>query len=234
MAEAEEAARSRGQPSGTRRRRVVLIDSGVDPQHPGVRGRIEVASAWRIDGDGTACAEDRARDRLGHGTAVAAAIAGGDTAIGLVAIRVFDHEPVCPAAVLVGALRHALSFAPAIVNVSLGLVDASPEDAAAIAAVVRDLCASGCRVVAPFAAHGRPCLPGGLPPVDAVVDDPNVPWDRPRRVAGPPRPHWRAHPAPPPGIPGLPPAAVRGASLAAGHVTRVLCAALLPSPPPGP
>jgi subtilisin family serine protease len=67
--------------------RVAVIDSGVTAAHPHVPG---VAAAVGFDRDGRQL--DEAADRLGHGTAVAAAIREKAPAAELLVARVFDRE----------------------------------------------------------------------------------------------------------------------------------------------
>jgi len=200
--------------------RIALIDSGVDPSHPGVRGRGTVAAMVRVDDDGTVCDEAVARDGLGHGTAVACALLDLAPGAELFVVRVFAQQARCSPAALAAALRHAATSGCPFVNASLGLPALDERDR--VADAVRELLATGARLVAPATAHGLPCLPGSLPGVDAVVADANLPRHAPvlRRQAE--RAFWFASPLPPPGVPGLPPAHVFGDSLAVANVTGFL------------
>jgi subtilisin family serine protease len=205
--------------------RIALIDSGVDPSHPGVRGRGRVAAAVRIDGDGTVRDEAVARDELGHGTAVACALLDLAPGAELLVVRVFARQPRCAPRALAAALAYAAAQGVAFANASLGLGALDGGDL--VAGAVRELLASGARLVAPATAHGLPCLPGSLPGVDAVVADANVPRRAPVLRRQGERAFWFASPLPPPGVPGLPPAHVFGDSLAVANVTGFLAAAVV-------
>jgi subtilisin family serine protease len=203
--------------------RIALIDSGVDPSHPGLRGRCRIAAAVRVDDDGSVHAEAFARDELGHGTAVACAILDLAPGAELFVVRVFAGQPRCTPRALAAALRCAAAQGVAFANASLGLP--ALDDRELVAAAVRDLLAAGARLVAPATAHGLPCLPGSLPGVDAVVADANLPRRAPVLRQQGARAFWFASPLPPPGVPGLPPTHVFGDSLAVANVTGFLAAA---------
>jgi subtilisin family serine protease len=200
--------------------RIALIDSGVDPSHPCVRGRGSVSAVVRVDDDGSLRDEAVARDELGHGTAVACALLDLAPGAEILVVRVFARQARCSPAALAAALRHAATQGVAFANASLGL--GALDDPDLIADAVRVLLASGARLVAPASAHGLPCLPGSLPGVDAVVADANVPRQAPVRRRQGERAFWFASPLPPPGVPGLPPAHVFGDSLAVANVTGFL------------
>ena len=73
-------------------------------------------------------------DRLGHGTAVTAAIREKAPAAEIFAIKVFDRELAATGEALVAACEHALTHDAQIVNLSLGTQNADHE--AALADVV--------------------------------------------------------------------------------------------------
>src|SRR5262249_58626537 len=137
-----------------------------------------------------------------HGTAVACALLDHAPGAELLVVRVFARQPRCAPRALAAALRYAATNGVALANASLGLP--ALDDADLIADAVRDLLASGARLVAAATAHGLPCLPGSLPGVDAVVADANVPRQAPVRRAQGGREYWYASPLPPAGVPGLP------------------------------
>ena len=208
--------------------RVVLVDSGVDPEHPGLAGLLDIGKVLCATPDGDLVEEPRARDGLGHGTAVAATLVAHTGRLPLTVVRVFDHEPRCSTRQLLAALTFAESQAPALVNVSLGILDASAADA--LAQAILRLRQQGCRVVAPLTANGVPCLPGTVAEVDAVVADPACARGSPRQEPHGQRTVWRASPEPPPGIPGIPPTLIRGDSLAVAEVSAHLWNQPWPTP----
>ena len=90
--------------------RVAVIDSGVHAAHPHISS---IAKTFDLVGDDGA-------DRLGHGTAVAAAILEKAPAIELVVIRVFDQSLSTTSGVLQEALDLAAQEQCALINLSLG------------------------------------------------------------------------------------------------------------------
>ncbi len=81
-----------------------MIDSGVHANHPHVGG---VAGGIGIDDHGAA--HDDYVDRLGHGTAVTAAIREKAPDAEIFAIKVFDRELAATGQALVAACEYALS-----------------------------------------------------------------------------------------------------------------------------
>jgi len=96
---------------------VAVIDSGVNPEHPHVSG---VAGGVRIDLSG-GVAEDWV-DRLGHGTAVFAAIQEKAPEAEIYAVRVFDDRLKTSVRALVAAIDWAAERRVQVVNLSLGTV----------------------------------------------------------------------------------------------------------------
>ena len=193
--------------------RVAVIDSGVHADHPHVGG---VIGGTGIDQHGVAHGDYV--DRLGHGTAVTAAIREKAPAAEIYAIKVFDRELAATGQALVAACEHALTARVGIVNLSLGTQNVEHE--AALADVVARLRDSGTIVIAAGEQDGARWLPGSLPGVWAVTLDWAVPRDTCRivrlnrngavfRATGFPRP-----------IPGVPPARnLKGLSFAVANVT---------------
>src|SRR5688572_24000065 len=107
------------------RPRVVVIDSGVDPRHPDVRGRGVFVAGPAFADDGGCVPAGGGVDDLGHGTAVAAVILRHAPDVELVAVRVFDSAPACALARVLGSLGWAIEQRPAIVNLSLGITSES-------------------------------------------------------------------------------------------------------------
>jgi subtilisin family serine protease len=196
--------------------RVAVIDSGVHADHPHVGG---VAGGIGIDEHGIAHADYI--DRLGHGTAVTAAIREKAPDAEIFAIKVFDRELQATGTALVAACEHALANHAHIVNLSLGTQNADHE--AALADVIGRLHDAGAIVIAAGEQDGVRWLPGSLPGVWAVSLDWTVPRGTFRidrlghkgaafRATGFPRP-----------IPGVPPERnLRGLSFAVANVTGIV------------
>lgn len=199
---------------------VVVIDSGVDPDHPRLRGAVEVVPGPRFDADGPSADKDASVDMLGHGTAVAATIASAAGAVRILSLKVFEREPVCDFRAVIHALRHAMTVDAACVNLSLGTTAVRYRDE--LTDIIARARASRARIVAPASYGGLPCDPGCLPGVEGVVADPNVPFAVPelRRHAG--GWTWFASPLPPRDADGGRALLARGDSLAVAAVSGQL------------
>ena len=200
--------------------RVAVIDSGVHAAHPHVNG---VAGGVAILPDGGQGADYV--DRLGHGTAVTAAIREKAPDAQIFAVKVFYESLATNVDTLIHALnwcaRHEIEW----INLSLGTDN--PEHEAPLRPVVGQLTTQGIRLVAAYEDGGVRWLPGILPGVVPVAVD----WDCPRdefrtlelsggrilyRASGFPRP-----------IPGVPPERnLHGISFAVANVTGLLVRAL--------
>ncbi len=203
--------------------RVAVIDSGVHASHPHVGG---VAGGIGIDDHGR-CHDDYV-DRLGHGTAVTAAIKEKAPSAEIHAIKVFDRELAATGAALVSACEHALSIGAHIVNFSLGTQN--PEHEPALTEVVARLLRSGTLVIAAAAQDGVRWLPGAIAGVYAVTLDWSIPREEWRASAEGDRWLFRASGFPRP-IPGVPPERnLKGLSFAVANVTGIAAAMLASEP----
>lgn len=200
--------------------RVVVVDSGVDGGHPGVRGRAQVVAGPSFGPEGIDDPIGGGRDHLGHGTAVAATILRFVTGIELVSLRVFDRDAVCDFGAVLAALRHAIGLRPAVVNLSLGTT--SLRHRGELEALVGRARAAGTRIVAPATYGGLPCDPGNIDGVEVVAADPNVLPMLPELRSWGGRLAWFASPLPPPDADGVRRLLARGDSLAVAAVTGCL------------
>ena len=145
--------------------RVAVVDSGIHPANP----HIDVpVSGVRIGADGEI--DDDFVDRIGHGTAVAAAILEKAPSIDLVAVRVFEHRLMTSADVLARGISWAASNGARLINLSLGT--SNPSRAAVLGAAVADAVGAGAIVVSALESNGVTWVPGSLPNVVAVTLDP--------------------------------------------------------------
>jgi len=95
--------------------RVAVIDSGVHATHPhvgGVSGGVGIREDGSLDGDFV--------DRLGHGTAVAAAIREKAPDAEIFAVKVFWQMLATNVATLVRAIDEASTHGAGLINLSLG------------------------------------------------------------------------------------------------------------------
>lgn len=185
--------------------KIAVIDSGIHAGHPHV-GAVAGAIHFTADGAG----EDPV-DRLGHGTAVAAAIREKAPAAELFAVKVFGQRLSAPIGVLLRALAWCREQHMDLVNLSLGT--ANEEHRAPLIDALR----YNALVIS---AAGM--LPGSLESAIAVDADETCPRDRFRQRNG----IFLASPYPRP-IPGVPPARnLQGISFAVANMTGFVALAL--------
>jgi len=201
-------------------RGVAVLDSGVDAGHPLLRDRAQIVDGPTFTRDGLASPDGGARDKLGHGTAVAATIAAFTDSLRIHSLRVFDRDATCDFAAVLHALRHALELDVAVVNVSLGTTSLRYRDA--LDQLVQQARERSIRIVAPASYGGLPCDPGNLAGVEAVVGDANVPPSTPELRTHGGRLIWFASPLPPRDADGPRRLLARGDSLAVAAVSGCL------------
>ncbi len=199
---------------------VAVIDSGVNPWHPHV-GAVAGGIAIGPDGD----EHDGFVDRLGHGTAVTAAIREHAPEAQLYAVRVFEQSLSTDTRVLVHAIDWASSRGMRLINLSLGT--AKPEHEAMLRAAVDRAQVRGVLIVSACEHEGQRWMPGSLPGVVGVKLDRDCPRDEFRistdsrgnlafGASGYPR-----------SIPGVPPEHnLKGISFAVANMTAFLARAL--------
>lgn len=144
--------------------RVAVVDSGIHPANPHIDvlvSGIRIAADGEIDGDFV--------DRIGHGTAVAAAILEKAPGVELVTVRVFDRTLATSAEVLARGITWAAGNGARLINLSLGT--SNPSRAAVLGAAVEEAVAAGAIVVSALESGGVVWLPGSLPNVAGVTLD---------------------------------------------------------------
>ena len=146
--------------------RVAVVDSGIAARHPHVG---QVAAGVSLVGDDP---HDTA-DRLGHGTAVAAAIREKAPACTLVPVRVLDRSLATSARTLCEAIRWAAGEGIHILNLSLGTSSAAHRPA--FEAALGVAAGQGLLVVSARGEAGNWWYPGSLPGVVGVVADASCP-----------------------------------------------------------
>lgn len=215
---------------------VAVIDSGVHPDHPHIDAA-RLIPGWAIASDGSILEQGAIPlDRLGHGTAVCAAVQEKAPDATILPIRVFHDALRTSPLALVTAIDLAAAHGARIINLSLGTTSAT--HAPLFAAAIARAADHGATLIAASENDGTPCLPGSLPGVISVALD----WDIPRETC-----RWAdgrliasGYPRPIPGVPqrrnlyGISFAvaqasgfAARAAqALGAGHTPQALIAAL--------
>ncbi|MCY1669950.1 S8 family serine peptidase [Novosphingobium sp. SL115] len=154
--------------------RIAVIDSGVHPDHPHINAAC-LLPGLSILADGTVLTDPaETLDRLGHGTAVTAAIQEVSPQAQILPIRVFRDGLRASARALAGAIRCAIEARANLINLSLGT--ANPAHADVFGVLADEALASGSLIIAAAEAQGQPCWPGCLRQVIGVGLD----WDIPR------------------------------------------------------
>ncbi len=203
---------------------VAVIDSGVHADHPHVEG---VVGGVAIEEDGAR--HDDYVDRLGHGTAVTAAIKEKAPEADIYVIKVFGRTLSTSTGVLVQAIDQAIEQGARIVNLSLGT--AKPEHELTLWAAVNRARESGTIVVSPKAHEGRAWLPGSLDGAAGVVLDWGCPRDQLRLVRGEGQEAIFVASGYPRPIPGVSPERnLKGVSFAAANATGILAGLLQDRP----
>lgn len=149
--------------------RVAVVDTGIHAEHPHVGG---ISGGIAFDGNGDETGD--LVDRLGHGTAVAAAIREKAPDVELLVVKVFDRRLVTTGAALVAGIRWAALQGVHLINLSLGTTNLDHRDV--LAAAIDEAADHGAIVVSAAPQQGAHWLPGALPGVVSV----DVDWACPR------------------------------------------------------
>jgi len=196
---------------------VAVLDSGIHATHPHVGG-VDRGVSFVDDADD-------AVDRIGHGTAVAAAIREKAPGIVLVAAKIFHQRLATNADALARAIEWAAEEGAQLINLSLGTANAA--HAERLSAAVDYAASRGSLVVSALEANGTPLFPGSLASVAGVVAD----WSCERdaldvelRSGGVSRFSASAYPRPIPGVPKE--RNLAGVSFAVANVTGFLARAI--------
>lgn len=198
--------------------RVAVIDSGVHAAHPHVQS---VAGGVSIASDGSE--KPNFTDRIGHGTAVAAAIREKAPEAAIFAVKIFHQRLASRIQPLVRAIEWCVEHDMHFINLSLGTTN--PQHEAALAPAVELAISRGIVLVSAYEDGGVFYLPGSMPGATPVVLD----WDCPRdeyraALLADGRTLYRASGYPRP-IPGVSPENnLQGISFAVANVTGLLAA----------
>ncbi len=204
--------------------RVAIIDSGINTDNPHITA---YASGVAIDRDGGE--HDDVLDRIGHGTAVAAAIQEKAPGAELHVVRVFETSLSTSAANLARAIDWAATQHLQIANLSLGTP--RREHAELLRDAVLRARDAGLLVVSARSHRATRWWPGSLPEVVGVVADAECDRDEIIVDSGVPGVGLtlRTSPLPRP-IPGVPAERnVRGISFAVANATGFLARAVASS-----
>jgi hypothetical protein len=144
-----------------------VIDSGVHASHPHVGTVEESVCLDPPDGDTV--------DRLGHGTAVAAAIRDIAPGTTLLVGKIFDRSLSTNATVLARGIDWAVERKAHVINLSLGT--SNPGHASTLGESVSRAAKAGAIVVSARESGGVVWLPGSIEGVASVVADSSLERD---------------------------------------------------------
>lgn len=196
---------------------IAIVDSGVAPDHPHISPK-SLLPGITVFGDGSIDINMAdTRDRLGHGTAVTAAIQEKAPGARFIPIRVFHDTLRTSGNALIAAMEYCAANRINLVNLSLG--SANPAHQSAIAAALDRAASAGTVILAAHDAHGQPCFPGSLPNAIGVGMADNCPRDTYLCPDMTGREDFLADGSPRP-IPGISPTRnLRGISFAVANMT---------------
>jgi len=198
---------------------VAILDSGVHAAHPHV-GDTLVGRSFADSAPGSDFV-----DRIGHGTAVAAAIREKAPGAELLAVKIFDRQLATNVNVLADAIVWSADAGARLINLSLGTSNYA--NAERLAGAVSHAKAKGALIVSAREANDVSCLPGSLPGVIGVVADTTCDRNEVEiTLRSGDVPLFSASPYPRP-IPGVPrDRNLHGVSFAVANVTGFLARAL--------
>lgn len=207
--------------------RVGVIDTGVNPWHPHVRGPVDGCRIFAAP-DGTIREDGDFRDPLGHGTAVAGVLRQGLPRAELFAVRAFTEGLLTYPSLVARAVLRAAAEGCRLLNLSLAVPPGPGSEV--LARACEEVLGQGCALVAAGRADDREALPGALPGVLRVLPDDRLEPGQVLRDADDPG-TWRAL-GRPRDLRGLPrDANLWGASFACARVSVYLGKRLSRGPP---
>ena len=170
--------------------KIAVIDSGVSAPHPHI-GTVCGGIAIGETGETTDYA-----DRIGHGTAVMAAIMEKASAAEYFAVRVFQSSLRTKIEFLLRAIEWSIEQRVDLINLSLGT--SNPEHAERFAPLIARATEAGVILISAASA-----LPGSMPGVISVTEHRDCPRDQYRCVRTPEGLQFKTsgYPRPIPGVP---------------------------------
>ena len=150
---------------------IAVVDSGVHADHPHIGGRVTggVCVIPMVDSADWI-------DRVGHGTAVAAAIHEKAPLAALLAVRVFDRSLTTSAQALADGIVWSADNGAVLINLSLGTANSTHREM--LANAVAYAAERGAQVIAAREWNGQRWLPGSLDGVVGVLLDPECERDQ--------------------------------------------------------
>lgn len=146
--------------------RIGIIDTGVNPWHSHVRGRVSGIRIF-LDHEGKIQEDEDFRDLVGHGTAVAGILRQGLPDAELFVVRVFDEALHSYPSLVARALLRAAAEGCGILNLSLGMPPGP--GAEVLAEACRAVLDAGSVLVAAGHPEKAGLIPASLPGVTGVM-----------------------------------------------------------------
>ena len=194
--------------------KVAVVDSGINPFHSHI-GTVAGGISF-VPPDQTL--QEQWLDKLGHGTAVAAAIYEKEPAVEMYAVKIFDRSFSTKIEPVIESLEWCIENKMDLVNLSLATVKAAHR------VLLEDVTRRVDILVAPFDFVGLPAYPGCFPWVFGVSPDPDCERDICRMGS---EGHFWASPFPR-SLPGLPVQNnFSGPSFAVANFSGILCRTLV-------
>jgi subtilisin family serine protease len=98
---------------------VAIVDSGVEGDHPAVRGALAASVRVELDGDDTRVVPDEPIDVVGHGTACAGIVHALAPAASLVSVRVLGADNRGKGQAFAAGIEWAIDHGASVINLSL-------------------------------------------------------------------------------------------------------------------
>lgn len=100
--------------------RVAIVDSGVEGDHPALKGRVTDGVVVCCDGDEITYADYDGKDSSGHGTACAGIVAAMAPEAEIVSVKVLGTGGTSTGRILIAGIVWAMSHRCKVINLSLG------------------------------------------------------------------------------------------------------------------
>ncbi len=155
---------------------VAILDSGVNPDDPRLRGvKVE---GWNIqfNATGHATLGSKFRDDNGHGTDIAAAVVALAPEVNIVAVKIMDERLRTSADLMAAGIETSFRHGAGVINLSLGTPNMGKalllREAAALAVE------AGSVVLAAAHPKGERAYPADLPDTVGVATHPDCPLEK--------------------------------------------------------
>ncbi|MCC7263565.1 MAG: S8 family serine peptidase [Candidatus Latescibacteria bacterium] len=145
--------------------RVGVVDSGIDPAHPGV-GPLAGSVEFVLDPEGQVICRAASGDLAGHGTACAGLIRRRAPGVALYSLRILDSSLRAEVRLLAAAIRWATVQQLDLLNLSLGTTQS--EGTAELQVACREAAEAGLLLVAAAHQEGLTSYPAAFPEVIGV------------------------------------------------------------------